>query len=234
VHHWPSPSVRETGAQRIEALQPSLSIEDPVRRIAAGAGEVLILCLLVLISPAAIGIDLFFLENTLQDSSVTESMQEGLLLASALVFWFHASRNPEERGFLVLVAGFLTCMLIREFDFLFDRIGPGFWQWPAVMTAALSIGYASRTGRGTIVEPMARFMESRTYVHLAIGLVIVIVFSRVFGSGNLLWENIIVEYQHLYKSVIQEGLELLGYVFVAWGSFLTLRRGTGARGSAGN
>jgi hypothetical protein len=46
----------------------------------------------------------------------------------------------------------------------------------------------------------------------------VLVFSRVFGTGSL-WRAIMLdEYQNLYKSVIQEGLELFGYLLIAYGT----------------
>lgn len=209
--------------------QNSEAGSSPARTITTAIGEFLLLALLTLLAPAAIGIDIFLLGNSLDDASVTEFTQEGLLLASALVFWLHAWKIPAARGFLVLVAGFFSCMLIREFDYLFDLIWHGFWQWPAAAIAAVSIGYARLRCRGTVLQPMADFIGSRPYIHLVTGLVIVIVFSRVFGSGNLFWEPIIADYQHLYKSVIQEGTELLGYVFVAWGSLQTLRQGITGR-----
>lgn len=49
------------------------------------------------------------------------------------------------------------------------------------------------------------------------------IFSRIFGSGTL-WKDVMNDdYHHIYKTIIQEGLELFGYVFLFIGSFHQLR-----------
>ena len=56
--------------------------------------------------------------------------------------------------------------------------------------------------------------------YIFIGLLIIIVFSRAFGTGSL-WHDIMGDdYDTLYKNIIQEGLELFGYGLVLYGSML--------------
>ena len=47
--------------------------------------------------------------------------------------------------------------------------------------------------------------------------------SRIFGSGSLWSELMMGDYQAGYKKIIQEGLELLGYVLIVYGSWLAYR-----------
>lgn len=154
--------------------------------------------------------------------TVTEFAQEGLILFSAILFGVSAWQRPESRGFLILVAGLFGCMFIREMDNHLDKITHGFWVYPALLLAVTSIVYASFSGRAVLVH-MAAFTQTRSYVYVSIGLLIVIVFSRVFGSGSL-WEEIMMsDYQWAYKTIIQEGLELSGYFLIAYGSWLGYR-----------
>lgn len=108
-------------------------------------------------------------------------------------------------------------MLIREHDFLFDLIRHGAWVYPA-LAVTLAALLMALIWRHTVIGPMAAFTRLQGYHQLILGLVVVLVFSRVFGTGSL-WRAVMLdEYQNLYKSVIQEGLELFGYLFIAYGT----------------
>jgi hypothetical protein len=113
-------------------------------------------------------------------------------------------------------------MFVREFDNHLDRIAHGFWVYPAVLLAVTSIVYARLCGR-TVLAPMAVYTQTRSYVYLSIGLLIVIVFSRIVGSNSLWRELMGDDYQWAYKTIIQEALELSGYVLIAYGSWLAYR-----------
>lgn len=176
------------------------------------------LAVLASLVPLAVYIDIAVIGHGLPDVSVTEALQESILLATALLFFASAWHRPEYRSFLVLVGGFFTCMLIRELDYAFDAISHGFWVWPAVLVAIASISFGLR---GAFMAPMGHFIQGRGYPFILFGLITVIVFSRIFGSGSLLWEDLMgADYQHAYKSAIQEGIELFGYVFIGYGAFL--------------
>ena len=63
-------------------------------------------------------------------------------------------------------------------------------------------------------------VESKHFVYISLGLILILIFSRTFGSGHL-WEHVMGDdYTMVYKTVIQEGIELLGYIFVLYGSIL--------------
>jgi hypothetical protein len=50
--------------------------------------------------------------------------------------------------------------------------------------------------------------------------------AGVFGNGSLLWSHVMnSDYEQIFKDALQEGLELFGYVFIAYGSARFLCRG---------
>ena len=153
------------------------------------------------------------------ESSWTEYAQEFCLLVAIILFAFSAKLYPQARGFLVLVTGFFATMLIREADDLFNQIQHGFWKYPALMVTLLTVLYARKCS-GTVKQPLWNFLDSKNFVYITLGLTIVMVFSRIFGSGHF-WRHVMADaYLPVYRNIIQEGIELLGYVLVLFGSIL--------------
>ena len=188
--------------------------------IARTAADLTVLTAISFVAPLAAYLDVEVLHDGLTEISVTEISQSILLLLSTLLFCLEAKRRPYARGFLVLVAGFFACMFIREQDYFLDLILREGWLFLAVPTAVVSVGLAV-VWRKSVLTPMAAFTRTRSCVFIVAGLVIVIVFSRIFGSGHILWAGIMgSDYKGLYKTVIQEGLELFGYGFIFFGSLL--------------
>jgi hypothetical protein len=183
----------------------------------AAGGEILLLAILMVAVPLIVALDVMVFKHGVQEISATEFAQEGLLLLSALAMALTAWKRPDSRGLLALVAGFFGVMLIREADMFLDHITQGFWVYPALAVTVAVIVYASRQ-RGTVIAPMAGLASSRQFTYLAIGLLLVLVFSRAFGTGQLWAEVMGEDYRRIYKSVIQEGIELLGYTLVLFGS----------------
>ena len=170
---------------------------------------------------AIINIDYFFLENNLSERSLTESLQQ-LLLASVGIFIWSAHKVEESRTLFILVAGFFGCMFLRELDYYFDMIVHGFWVYPTLILASSVIIYSIKHN-GSLLRSVRLFSQSNAYFNILVGLVIIMIFSRLFGSGTLWKEVMNDDYHHIYKTIIQEGLELFGYVFLFIGSFHQLR-----------
>jgi hypothetical protein len=188
--------------------------------------EFALLAILMVAVPLVVALDVMVFKHGVQEISATEFAQEGLLFLSALLMALTARKRPDARGFLALVAGFFGVMLIREADMFFDAISQGFWLYPALAVTLAVCVYAARH-RDTVIEPMLRFARTKPAAYLVIGLLLVLVFSRAFGTGQLWVEVMGQDYRRIYKSVIQEGIELLGYVLVFFGSlgaFLQERR----------
>ena len=153
----------------------------------------------------------------------TELCQTILLLASTLLFFSEAFRSPEMRRALVLTGGLVGCMLIREQDYFLDMLSHGCWKWPAFALALACLTYAATNLRDTITS-LAKLIHWRHFPLLLAGLVIVLAYSRLFGTGAL-WKTLLPEGDwRIAKNAIEESSELLGYALIV-ASALLLRFG---------
>ena len=188
-------------------------------RIARAGVEFMLLALLALVPSILVYIDVVIIGHSINEVSVTEIAQEALLLMTVLIFGAGARRHPDRRGFFALVAGFFACALIRELDNLLDLIHHGFWIWPALAVALVTVICVAGYCRHTVLGPIARFVETRSYLFIMLGLVVLLVFSRTFGSGTFLWKALMgPSYSSMFNTILQEGLETLGYMCVAYGA----------------
>ncbi len=46
------------------------------------------------------------------------------------------------------------------------------------------------TCRGTVVEPMGKYIGTKSQVFVLIGLIVVLVIGRIMGSGHAFWRHI--------------------------------------------
>lgn len=142
-----------------------------------------------------------------------EFTQSFLLAASASLYFFEAYRRPDLRPALVLVAGFFTCMLIREQDYFLDFIQHGCWVYPALATAGLCLLYAGLNLRRTLAG-LERFVRWKYFPYLLIGVVIVLAYSRLFGM-RMVWEALLSDkFTYNAKTAMEESSELLGYLLI--------------------
>ena len=167
--------------------------------------------------PVIMKTDILVLQNDMGETSITEFMQQLLLLVAVIVFYINAKLDPKGRAFWILVAGFFGCMFLRELDHYMDAIVHGFWFYPTITLALGTIYYAFRNS-ANMVTTAHDFKQGKAYLYIFIGLVIVLIFSRVFGTGSL-WQALMADnYDRLYKTIIQESLELFGYLFIFIGA----------------
>lgn len=198
-------------------------MDDHIKKLGVAIADFLFLALLTVAAPLIVYVDAVWIGHGVPECSATEITQEALLFLSALLFWIEAWRRPQDRAFFVLAGGFLACMFLREVDFLFDPIHHAFWIIPVAVTAVVC-AVPALTHRQAALQSAADFMNRRSCIYISIGLLIAIVFSRIFGSGHLLWNHLLGEaYKSQYKAVIQEGLELFGYLFIFYGACLVPR-----------
>ena len=189
------------------------------KKILLSIAELLSLSGLMISVPVIAGIDSVLIGHGTTETSITELMQEALILLSAVLCGLAAWQHPKSRGFLTLAAGLFGCMFIRECDAFLDTITHGFWVYPAIILALATILYAL-TCRETLIPTLVSYLGKKHFTYIFIGLLVVMVFSRAFGAGYL-WEAVMgTNYRSAYKSLIQEGLELFGYIQVAYGALL--------------
>ncbi len=155
--------------------------------------------------------DVIWFHDFVHENSLTEIIQEAILLTLAALFFIQAIRIKASRYSGVLTGGFFTCMLIRELDFAFDAIFHGAWFWFALLTAAICLLIAFRHKEKALLG-LAAFMRHPAYGMMLAGLLCVLVFSRLFGM-HILWQELMLDgYNRLVKNMVEEGTELFGYI----------------------
>ena len=142
-----------------------------------------------------------------------ELAQSVMLATTTGLYFLEAYRRPALRRAMVLVAGFFGCMLIREQDYFLDFISHGCWLYPALALAFGCIAYACTDLRRTLAG-LERFVRWKHFPILLIGLVIVLAYSRLFGSGYG-WKLLLgKKFIYSMKAGVEESSELLGYLFI--------------------
>lgn len=154
----------------------------------------------------------------ISELSITEIGQSFLLFATALVFMRIAYCTPDKRGFAILAAGLFLCMLVREQNNLLEKVGSGFWEILVTLVVVVSIYWAAKY-KGTIVAGLLHFLESRSGALMAVGLIMLLLFSRLMGT-TFLWESLLQEaYLRPAKQLIEESCELLSYFIMCYAAF---------------
>lgn len=155
-------------------------------------------------------VDVVWMSDEVHEASFTEITQEILLAVITFLFLYHARGPIEQRPVRILVAGFFACMLIRELDFLFDKISHGCWFWFALAVTAASVIAALRHPR-FLISGLADFMRHPAWGMMIAGMLTILVFSRLFGMHEL-WQHLMPgDYNRIVKNMAEEGSELLGY-----------------------
>ncbi|MFM2481624.1 hypothetical protein [Celerinatantimonas sp. YJH-8] len=187
------------------------------RQVLIGFGKFIAFSAFIAALFGIIWCDITFWKHPLTERSATELMQEILIGCSALMFWILALQYSSRRGLFILVAGFFSVMLIRELDSFFNLISDGFWLYPALALTGISV-IGAFSCKKTVIQPLADFMANRHYQTISHGLIILLVFSRLFGM-DLLWQTLLGDdYRRIVKDLVEEGVELLGYGFIFIGS----------------
>lgn len=162
-------------------------------------------------------LDTLWLGNQIGEWSLVEVVAE-LFLASAILGFVRLARvSPEDRGFAVLAAAFLGCMLVRELDAMLDLVFDGLWQVLVTVIAVSALTWAWRN-RADAIASTRRFVLTRQASTLAVGMAVVLVFSRLFGMGDIWGQFIDLDAARVVKNAIEECTELLGYSLVLVGS----------------
>jgi hypothetical protein len=169
-----------------------------------------------------IWLDVAVFNDGVQEISATEFLQEVILLTISALFFLQAKKHPALRAGMILIGGFFSCMLIRELDALFDLIHYGSWVYFASLFAVYCIAWACISPK-TSLRGLSAFLAHPACHYMVCGLVLILVFSRVFGM-NIIWRAVMQgEYVRTVKNIVEEGTELMGYL-LCLGSALAFRQ----------
>ncbi len=131
-------------------------------------------------------------------------------LITALLF-LAVGRIDRNRESLVLVlAGFFFCISVRESDYFLDIL-IGRHTWKVIVSAILILIalYIKKNGKRVVVSAI-EFVNQPSFGVFLSGLLVLIVFSRLFGYGGF-WKTIMDDASYrTVKTIVEEGVELMG------------------------
>lgn len=164
--------------------------------------------------------DLNFQVNgrVLSEISYTEFLQSIFILTTSVAFFINYLKQGSIKGLALLISGFFLVILIRESDFYFDQIMRKLWFITALVVTAITF-VVYWPNRKSFNKEVAAFTAKPSYGMMVSGMLIVLIFSRLFGKGDF-WEELMGQnYLRNVKDVVEEGTELLGYMLVLMATF---------------
>ncbi|WP_299136334.1 hypothetical protein [uncultured Vibrio sp.] len=209
--------------------QTHMSLEPPEFTLSQSTSQViykrcqtaLVVLAISIVANLALRIDFVLLNGNVGEISVTEMLQQLLLVVTSGSFIYLARERSEVKHAALLISAFFAVMFIREMDFWFDKIVHGAWVVPALLVAGSAIFYAVKNGKRTI-DQLALILASPHMNLLVTGVMLLLVFSRLFGMGSF-WHNVMGDdYVRVVKNIAEEGTELLAYCLIAFASLKTV------------
>ena len=180
--------------------------------------DAFVMLLLMTLVFSAYYLDIFIFQHGMPENSMTEFLQSLCLIFVVICFMTTMKKHDKSKGLWITLVTLFLLMLIREQDHYLDSVYHGFWKIPASIVFFVGLA-AIVCNKSTIIPPLLHHYQNHRFTYIFIGLFLLVIFSRVFGSG-LIWRELMgSDYSIIYKSVIQEGLELLGYCLILIGSF---------------
>lgn len=150
--------------------------------------------------------------------SFTEFGQLTMLLVAAGIFLKAGSIDTSSRGLSFILAGMAFLGAIRELDGFLDMIWHGSWKVPFYLVLCLVVWLGYRN-RDTLQEAIEDFLKQPAWGVLLSGFLVVFVFSRLFGIGDL-WKSIMADnYMRAVKNAVEEGTELMGFSLIMLAAF---------------
>lgn len=199
---------------------PKISAEYAL--IIQGAKEFSVLALSIAAAFGSIFLAMKFGDRSVSDDSAIEYIELGLLCINIVAFLWLGRTRQAYLPFALIAAGFFLGLCIRELDEFFDQIVHGFWKVPVLFLLAIMGVYFYRNVQ-PVLRGLADFIAKRHFGTVAVGMVLLLVFSRLFGMKEL-WQMAMEDnYQRVVKNLAEEGLELMAYTIIAFGNVMVCR-----------
>jgi hypothetical protein len=191
-------------------MQQSQGIVPAGSRIIIYAGLVILAAFWMRFDAARIGPG----ESLFDESSWTEWTQTALLGTTLALALYSSVFMSALQSTAILLVGLSAASLIREQDYLLDHVHPLAWE-SLVVLVTLPVLLLSWQRRERLTAELRVYTGTYAFGILVAALITTYVFSRLFGTGAF-WREVMGEaYVPIVKTVVQEGLELYGYLLFA-------------------
>lgn len=187
---------------------------EDVRAIAWSAVHFIVASLFVLLMVSLVYADMRLFQNV-KENGFVETAQITLLGISSILFWYISGVSLPNRVAIRCLSLFLVCMALREMDAWFDEtFFHGSWKIAVIPVAIGCVIYGIRN-LGDLVSGVTDFVRSKGYILLFVGMLCVLVFSRLVGSKTI-WVFIFDDeiLSRAVKNAVEESMELFGYILI--------------------
>ncbi len=154
-----------------------------------------------------------FTQSTyLEDNTLTEWVQEGLLLLMVTISAVCAKKFVVNHHVNVMLAVVAALSLVREFN---NHLGDG-WK-VGVLLILIPAGWYFYSNFRAFRQQLIAVAETYAFAIVVIGGLILHVFSRLYGHKTM-WTNILGDnYLRTVSRVAEESIELLAYSIILIG-----------------
>lgn len=147
------------------------------------------------------------------DNRWVEWVQFGLLVL-VVAMWWAISRRAASRELYQLIGVVHAVAAFRELDKVLDRLIPVLGWKVGVLMAFVAFGLVLR-GRGRqVARQIGQFLGTPAFVLGWSGFMLVIPIAQLIGHGPFLEALLGDHYDNVYKHVIEESAELMGYLML--------------------
>jgi len=160
------------------------------------------------------------------ETGPVEILESVFALVTALIFLFAGRLDCRRASFVSLLAMVLFCAVIRESDYFLDElVGRHTWKILVGLVVVFIIFHIRRNLK-SILDSLMDFISQPSFGVFMSGVLVLLVFSRLFGCGFFWKELIKGEYYYVIKTIAEESVEQMGYflMLVASCEYLILVR----------
>lgn len=153
-------------------------------------------------------------DYTTSESSLIELSQAVIIFISSILALYQSKGNYKYKKVIFLLGLLFLVMFIREMDYPIEMFFPhGSWKYPVWLIIFVGLVFFWRSF-DEVVSQFQSFSQEKEYSVLIIGLLIVLVFSRFAGIKEFWSVTLDIEDSRNIKTLVEEGLELLGYSLI--------------------
>lgn len=155
--------------------------------------------------------------SAFKEGGCVELCQLLLLALTAGIYFYSALPGSHHQGIFHLLGCISLFAFIRELDSFFDKIIPLIgWKFGwAVLLYGLFCAYSHRK---VFRCQLRRFMTTHAIGILWAGFLVAVPIGQLVGHGEFLQALMGDDYTRDYKRVIEESMELIGYILLLAGS----------------
>ncbi len=166
-----------------------------------------------------------YVASLARDGGLLETLQFLLVLTAGTSLLLMARREASFSVVLKILGALALFAAGRELDsifdsFLYDYVGTkGYWL--VTVPAGSYAGYLIWRHRHTVVRDVQDFSRTRGFPFFVVGFFVISLFAQLLGQKGLWQAAMGDDFHRLVKDIVEESIELFGYLLVFVGTIET-------------